>query len=438
MSLARFQLPYVTTVQRMAVIPKDRDVLFDTDERTIYIGNGITYGGVALATIDISGKVDKITGYSLVANIEIAKIHTPGSDNQDLSDLQPKESGKGLSTNDYTDAEETKLAGIETGANNYTHPANHSPSIITQNSTNRFVSDTEKSTWNGKQDSLGFTPVANDDYRLADARPANDVYSWAKNAYKPSYTPSEVGAEPANINIQNHVTATHAPSNAVPLATVKADSEISDAIDKTHSNILDHSNSQDHSHTNKTQLDLVTDGDHDISAHAAIVNWQSVYRTILDSTGSHIAAKVAGTYGIPQGQPLAVSGTGTLYALNTIYIDSADYPTIDGKAAKLRVRCNIACNDVAPFTGTFVVGLHPVTRPGTSGGAGVCIYTIGSAVTGSTVTGTNLAADSQNNLVGSDFALPANGFYVLAVVTSATMATSSHCHVSASLQIRNA
>jgi hypothetical protein len=166
--------------------------------------------------------------------------------------------------------------------------------------------------------------------------------------------------------------------------------------------------------------------------------FNSVYRTLLDSTGSHIAAKAAGTYGIAQGNPLAVSGTGTLYALNTIYIDSADYPTIDGNASKLRVRCIIACNDVAPFTGTFTIGLHPVTRPATSGAAGLCIYTIGTAVTGSTCVGTNLAADSINNLVGADFALPANGFYVLGVVTSATVATSAHTHISASLQIHNA
>lgn len=33
-----------------------------------------------------------------------------------------KESGKGLSSNDYTTAEKTKLAGIATGANNYTLP----------------------------------------------------------------------------------------------------------------------------------------------------------------------------------------------------------------------------------------------------------------------------------------------------------------------------
>lgn len=34
------------------------------------------------------------------------------------------ETGKGLSTNDYTTEEKSKLAGIATGANNYTHPSN--------------------------------------------------------------------------------------------------------------------------------------------------------------------------------------------------------------------------------------------------------------------------------------------------------------------------
>lgn len=41
------------------------------------------------------------------------------------------ESGKGLSTNDYTTAEKQKLAGVAEGANNYTHPATHPASMIT-------------------------------------------------------------------------------------------------------------------------------------------------------------------------------------------------------------------------------------------------------------------------------------------------------------------
>ena len=41
------------------------------------------------------------------------------------------ESGKGLSTNDYTTAEKQKLAGIAAGANNYVHPSTHPASMIT-------------------------------------------------------------------------------------------------------------------------------------------------------------------------------------------------------------------------------------------------------------------------------------------------------------------
>lgn len=161
------------------------------------------------------------------------------------------------------------------------------------------------------------------------------------------------------------------------------------------------------------------------------------YRTLLDSSGSHVAARVAGTYGFAQSQPLAISGTGTLYPLNTIYIDDADYPTLDGVAPKLRVRAQLYVNDVAP-TGNFTVALHPITRPASSGGAGVLIYTIGAAVASSGVTVNTPAADSSNQLVGSDFALPADGHYVLGLVTTATVAASSLVHISAKLQMRNA
>lgn len=44
--------------------------------------------------------------------------------------------------------DKTKMDGIADGANNYTHPATHPPSIIAQDSSNRFVTDTQISTWN--------------------------------------------------------------------------------------------------------------------------------------------------------------------------------------------------------------------------------------------------------------------------------------------------
>ena len=66
-----------------------------------------------------TNKVDKVTGKSLLSDSEIARLST---------------------------------------LSNYTHPITHAPSIVAQDSENRFVSDAEKANWNAKQTSLGFTP----------------------------------------------------------------------------------------------------------------------------------------------------------------------------------------------------------------------------------------------------------------------------------------
>lgn len=51
--------------------------------------------------------------------------------NSALGNKVDKVTGKGLSTNDYTTDEKTKLAGIATGANKYTHPTSHPATMIT-------------------------------------------------------------------------------------------------------------------------------------------------------------------------------------------------------------------------------------------------------------------------------------------------------------------
>lgn len=55
-----------------------------------------------------------------------------------------KVAGKQLSTNDYTTAEKNKLDGIQSGATNYVHPPTHPPSIIEQDVSNRFMTDAER------------------------------------------------------------------------------------------------------------------------------------------------------------------------------------------------------------------------------------------------------------------------------------------------------
>lgn len=159
------------------------------------------------------------------------------------------------------------------------------------------------------------------------------------------------------------------------------------------------------------------------------------YSSLIGVSGSHTAARAIGTYGFGHGDPLAVTGTGILYPLGIMYLDTVDFPTVGALTPKLRLRVTTAVNDVAP-TGNYVYGLYPVTRPATSGGAGLNIYTMGTVVTGSTVTVTAPAADSITNSVGTDFAFPAAGHYVIGMASSAAVAASSHLNMSAILQMK--
>ena len=62
--------------------------------------------------------------------------------------------GKTFSTNDFTNGYKSKLDGIASGANNYSHPTTHPASMISESTSRRFVSDSEKNTWNSKQKAI--------------------------------------------------------------------------------------------------------------------------------------------------------------------------------------------------------------------------------------------------------------------------------------------
>ena len=78
-----------------------------------------------------------------------------------LANKVDKVAGKSL----IADAEITRLTTLS----NYTHPTNHSPSVITQDASNRFVTDAEKTAWNAKQSAIGYTTenIANKQNSLA-------------------------------------------------------------------------------------------------------------------------------------------------------------------------------------------------------------------------------------------------------------------------------
>jgi hypothetical protein len=99
-----------------------------------------------------------------------------------VSNKVDKVTGKQLSTNDYTTAEKNKLAGIDTGANNYVHP---------NDANTRHVTDTEKATWNGKAN-------ASHGNHVPETQSANNKkFLRCDNTWQ-DVTPGNIGAAPAS------------------------------------------------------------------------------------------------------------------------------------------------------------------------------------------------------------------------------------------------
>lgn len=113
------------------------------------------------------------------------RYFTEAEMNEKLKTKVSVESGKGLSTNDYTTAEKNKLAGIAAGANAYTHPSSHPATMITEDSTHRFVTDVEKSNWNGKAPKDVATTSANGLMAAADKVKLNGIANNANNYVHP-------------------------------------------------------------------------------------------------------------------------------------------------------------------------------------------------------------------------------------------------------------
>jgi hypothetical protein len=240
------------------------------------IGNTLNELATDMQAISDADAQDvKLSGTQTVAGVKTFSsspvVPTPTTDMQastkkyvdDLTTVKvDKVTGKGLSTEDYTTAEKSKLSGIEASANNYTHPANHAATVVTEDSTHRFVTDTEKTTWNNKLDGAhthddryfteteisakvdmtngaiagintvknaagvvnivgltGITVASNDTTNTisitatGESTPGAHADSHATIGADP-ISASDIGAEPANSNIQTHVTSAHAPADA--------------------------------------------------------------------------------------------------------------------------------------------------------------------------------------------------------------------------------
>lgn len=113
-------------------------------------------------------------------------------------------------------ADKVKLNGIATGANNYAHPATHPPSIIVQDASNRFVTDTEKATWNAKASTAVVTTTTNGLMIAADKSKLDGIATGATNTVIDTALNS-TSANPVQNKIIN--TALAAKANATDLTS---------------------------------------------------------------------------------------------------------------------------------------------------------------------------------------------------------------------------
>ena len=107
--MADLQLKRGTTLKHSTFTGKVGEATIDTDKDTLVVHDGSTVGGFPLA------RESQMAALS-------ANVYTKEESNTSLALKVDKLIGKGLSTEDYTTVEKSKLAGIADNANNYTLP----------------------------------------------------------------------------------------------------------------------------------------------------------------------------------------------------------------------------------------------------------------------------------------------------------------------------
>ncbi|MFC6334283.1 Kelch repeat-containing protein [Paenibacillus septentrionalis] len=123
--------------------------------------DGIAAGAQVNTVNSVAGKTGAVTlakgdvGLGNVDNVQQAPISHVGAGGTAHAAATTSTAGF------MSAADKSKLDSIASGANNYVHPSTHPPSIISQDASNRFVTDAEKAAWNAKAGTAVATTSAN-------------------------------------------------------------------------------------------------------------------------------------------------------------------------------------------------------------------------------------------------------------------------------------
>ena len=180
-----------------------------------------------------------------------------------------------------------KLDNIAEEANNYTHPESHPATMITEDETHRFVTDTEKSTWNNKAPSDLATTEIDGLMSKEDKLKLNTVETNANNYIHPQNHPATMITEDET---HRFITDEERTSwNAKP-TTALATSELNGLMSKEDKTKLDtvESRANNYIHPAKHESSMIIqDETHRFVTDIQMQKWDAKAENSVATTGAN-------------------------------------------------------------------------------------------------------------------------------------------------------
>lgn len=221
-----------------------------------------------------------------------------------VGDKVDKVTGKGLSTNDYTDSEKSIVA--DTNAKKHTHSNKAVIDKVTQAMLDKLAGIASGAEVNVQSD-WSVSDTASDAFikNKPSSMPASDVAAWAKAASKPSYGWAEITGKPSSFTPIEH---SHTINQITDMPT-KVSQFTNDAGYITQDDV---DTTQNHVHTNKTVLDKIT--------QALLDNWSAAFTHISD-TVKHITVTERSNWNDANSKKHTHSNKGILDGITQALID---------------------------------------------------------------------------------------------------------------------
>jgi len=151
--------------------------------------------------------------------------YTPPTTNTTYAVVTDKDNGL------MSAADKVKLDGVAANANNYTHPSSHAATMITQDASHRFVTDTEKSTWNNKASTATATTSANGLMSSTDKTKLTNMKDIRTISSPLSFSGTTLSIPAATTSVNGYMTTTQVTK--LNKAPIKYTTTIGDGSTKT-------------------------------------------------------------------------------------------------------------------------------------------------------------------------------------------------------------